>query len=79
MVIRIKCVVVVVVVVVVTCNPGMQLRFKEFRQICPNTLCIPGPIFQQLDSRSVSAMLVLQSCFFADIGVREIFARAGGR
>ena len=54
MVMQIKCVVVVVVVAYI---PAMQPRLKEFRQIYPNTLCIPEPIFQQLDSQ-FSAMLV---------------------
>lgn len=38
----------------------MQPRFKEFRQISSNTLCVPEPIFQQLDSW-FSAMFVLAS------------------
>ena len=38
----------------------MQSRFKEFRQISSNTLCVPEPIFQQLDSW-FSAMFVLAS------------------
>ena len=58
MVMQIKRVVVVVVVVVYI--PGMQPRFKEFRHTLHTTLCIPQPMFQQLDSR-FSAMLVLAS------------------
>ena len=57
---QIKRVVVVVVVVVVVYIPGMQPRFKEFRHTLHTTLCIPQPMFQQLDSR-FSAMLVLAS------------------
>lgn len=38
----------------------MQPRFKEFRQISSNTLCVPEPIFQQLDSW-FSAMFVVAS------------------
>ena len=38
----------------------MQPRFEEFRQISSNTLCVPEPIFQQLDSW-FSAMFVLAS------------------
>ena len=38
----------------------MQPRFKEFRKISSNTLCVPEPIFQQLDSW-FSAMFVIAS------------------